>query len=96
MEDIQVIVAGITAEMKSFDARLKNLESMHEAINNLTISVTRLTERQTATEKMLASVAENVEEIKGKPAKRWDSVINTIIGILVGAFIGYLIHTTVS
>lgn len=32
---------------------------------------------------------EDIDELKSKPAKRWDAVVMTFVGSAIGAFIGY-------
>lgn len=91
MENLDVIVAELRATMKGFDERLRNLENMHTEIKNLTIGVTQLTERQSATEKAIEDVAKNVEELKDKPAKRWDTAIGVVVSVIITAFVTYII-----
>ena len=75
MDNVDVIVAELRATMKGFDARLKNLEDMHNELKNLTISVAKLTERQSSTERTIDEVAKNVKEIADKPGKRWETAV---------------------
>ena len=91
MDNVDVIVAELRATMKGFDARLKNLEDMHNELKNLTISVAKLTERQSSSEKTLEDVAKNVEELKDKPAKRWDTAIGVVVSVVITAFLTYII-----
>ena len=91
MENVNEIVAELRATMKGFDDRLKNLENMHTELKNLTISVAKLTERQSSSEKTLEDVAKNVEELKDKPAKRWDTAIGVIVSVVITAFLTYIL-----
>lgn len=91
MENVSEIVAELRATMKGFDDRLRNLENMHTELKNLTISVTKLTERQLSTEKTIEDVAKNVEELKDKPAKRWDTAIGVVVSVVITAFLTYIL-----
>ena len=60
-------------------------------MNKLAISLEQLTGKESATEKQVEGLAEDLKEIKEKPAKRWDTVIAAVISALIGAAIAYLI-----
>lgn len=72
------------------EGRIKKLEGEHEAIHQLATSIAVMTEKINSMNNTLNSVSEKVEEIENKPAKRWESVVTTIIGALVCAFIGWV------
>lgn len=42
-------------------------------------------------EKDKSSLADRLQEIEAKPAKRWDSMIDKIIMLVVGALVGYVL-----
>ena len=91
MENVSEIVAALKATMQSFDERLKNLENMHNELKNLTISVAKLTERQSSTERTIDEVAKNVKEIADKPGKRWETAVGVIVSVVITAFLTYII-----
>ena len=72
------------------EGRIKKLEGEHVAIHQLATSIAVMTEKINSMNNTLNSVSEKVEEIENNPAKRWESVVTTIIGALVGAFIGWV------
>lgn len=39
----------------------------------------------------LDQISEDVDELKSKPAKRWDNVTEKIIGIIVAAVLGFML-----
>ncbi len=39
----------------------------------------------------LEQISEDVDELKSKPAKRWDGIVEKIIGIIVAAVIGFML-----
>jgi chromosome segregation ATPase len=93
MDEVKILeaLARDSERLKSLDTRMTNLEKLTESVNRLAISLERLTAQQTATEQRVEAIAGDVEAIKEKPAKRWDTVIAAIISALVGAGIAFLI-----
>ena len=84
-------LARQSEQIKSLSDRMGNLEKLTESVNKLAISLERLTAKQSATERQVENLADDVESIKDKPAKRWEMVIAAVISALVGAGIALLI-----
>jgi chromosome segregation ATPase len=84
-------LARQSEQIKSLSDRMGNLEKLTESVNKLAISVERLTAQQAATDTQIETLTGDVNEIKSKPAKRWDTVIAAIISALIGAGITLLI-----
>lgn len=93
MDEAKILeaLARDSERIKALDARMGNLEKLTESVNKLAISLERLTAQQTATEQRVETLTSDVEEMKQKPAKRWDTVVAAIISALVGAGIALLI-----
>lgn len=89
--DIQEAVVRHQEQIKTLFERMGNLEKLTDSVHNLAISLERLTAQQSATESQVANLAADVDEIKGKPAKRWDMVVAAVISALVGAGIAFLV-----
>lgn len=85
------ILARHTEQIKTLFERLGNLEKLTESVNKMAISLERVTGKLTATEERVNHIADDVDEIKGKPGKRWDLVIAALISGLVGAGIAVLV-----
>ena len=84
-------VARQQEQIKTLFERMGNLEKLTDSVNKLAISLEQLTGKESATEKQVEGLAEDLKEIKGKPAKRWDTVFAAVISALVGAGIALLI-----
>ena len=84
-------VARQQEQIKTLFERMGNLEKLTDSVNKLAISLEQLTGKESATEKQVEGLAEDLKEIKEKPAKRWDTVIAAVISALIGAAIAYLI-----
>ena len=94
MESSDVLLGKVQTEIDGINKRLDKLEVVHDELKNLTIGVAKLTERQSATEKTLSDVAENVEEIKGRPGKRQETIVGILISVPLTAFLTYLVTMT--
>ncbi len=92
--EMQEVVAAIARQDEKINAladRMGNLEKLTESVNKLAISLERLTAKEAAVETRVGEIAEDVDDLKGKPAKRWETVIAAVISALVGAGIALLI-----
>ena len=90
-QEIGAALARQEEQIKGLARRMDNLEKLTESVNKLAISVERLTAQQAATDTQIETLTGDVNEIKAKPAKRWDTVIAAIISALIGAGITLLI-----
>lgn len=61
-------------------------ENMSEAVEEIKTTV-----KSMASSADVATVKEDVENLKAKPAKRWESVIDKVILVLVGAIAAYAV-----
>ena len=91
MESIEVTVGIIQQEVKDISRRLDNLEKLTDSVHDLAKSMVKLTEQQSSTDENVARIASDVDELKTKPAKRWESVVAALIAGVVGAFIGHFL-----
>ena len=89
--DIGAALARQEEQIKGLARRMDNLEKLTDSVNKLAISVERLTSQQAVTEGQITTLTGDVNELKEKPAKRWDTVVAAIISALVGAGIALLI-----
>lgn len=91
MDGLNETVVRISEQVSGIERRLDNLEKLTESVNKMALSLERLTTQQSATEEKITKVSDDVEEMKAKPAKRWDAVVASLIAGIVGAFIGFFI-----
>ena len=92
--EVQEIVAAIARQDEKINAladRMGNLEKLTESVNKLAISLERLTAKEAAVETRVGEIAEDVDDLKEKPVKRWETVVAAVISALVGAGIALLI-----
>ena len=91
MQEIGAALARQEEQIKGLARRMDNLEKLTESVNTLAKSVERLTVQQAQTDTQITTLTGDMNELKEKPAKRWDMVIAAIISALIGAGITLLI-----
>ena len=91
MNEIGAALARQEEQIKGLARRMDNLEKLTESVNTLAKSVERLTVQQAQTDTQITTLTGDMNELKEKPAKRWDMVIAAIISALIGAGITLLI-----
>lgn len=72
---------------KSNTHRLDKLEAATEALNKLAVSVEVMGTNLKNMDTTLQRLDKKVEEQEAKPGKRWDELVKTVIGIVVGALL---------
>lgn len=90
MEDINIQLGVMQQEIKDISRRMDNLEKLTASVYDLAASVKLLTANQKTTEENVAQIADDVDELKNRPAKRWEAVVAALIAGIVGAFVGRL------
>lgn len=93
MEEAEISkwISAVEQRSKSNSHRLEALEKQTEALNTLATSVAVIAEKVEATGEKVDGLCTDVQEIKQRPAKRWESVVVQVISILVAAALGYVL-----
>nr|DAW55249.1 MAG TPA: hypothetical protein [Caudoviricetes sp.] len=93
MEEAEISkwISAVEQRSKSNSHRLEALEKQTEALNTLATSVAVMAEKVEATGEKVDGLCTDVQEIKQRPAKRWESVVVQVISILVAAALGYVL-----
>lgn len=73
---------------KRNEGRIKKLEGETNVIHQLATSVAVMAEQMKSMNTKVDTMTEKVSELEGKPAKRWDALVASIISVVVGAVIG--------
>ena len=76
---------------KSNTRRLDKVEKWQADFGDLISTVKVLADREARVEKDVGEIKEAVQEIKEKPGKRWDGVVDKVIFTIVGAVVTYLL-----
>lgn len=73
------------------EGRIMKLEADHGVLHQLATSVAVMAEKLTTMNTNLDVLSHKVDELEGKPAKRWDGLVDKIIAVVAGAVIGALL-----
>ena len=84
-------ISRMEEQIKGLAKRMDNLEKLTESVSKLAISVERLTTQQKTMDTRITAMTEEVNEIRDRPAKNWQTVVAAVISALVGAGIALLI-----
>lgn len=97
-DEVLAAINKLTTEQARMGEQIKTLFNRQDEIKELTETVHKLAlsiERQglslKTTDQKVDSLKTDVDEIKAKPAKRWDSVVTLIITTVGGALLGFLL-----
>ena len=78
----------VEARSKSNAHRLDEVENRQDKFDELAVSIRILAEREKRVEEDVGEIKEDVKTLTAKPAKKWDSLMTTIMTGTVGAIIG--------
>lgn len=76
---------------KSNTKRLDEVEKRQDSLDDLVSTVKVLADREKRVEDDVSEIKGDVKEMKEKPGKRWESIVEKIILTIVGAALGFLI-----
>lgn len=76
---------------KSNTHRIDKLEANYEALRNLTTSVEVMASKLDTMSENLKAFSAKVEEQAAKPGKRWETVVEKVILLIVGGFVAFLL-----
>lgn len=71
------------------EGRIKKLEKESDVLHQLATSVALLAEQMKTMNTNVSALSSEVEELKEKPAKRWDGLVDKIIWAVAGAFLAF-------
>ena len=71
MNDFVAAIARQDEKINALADRMGNLEKLTESVNKLAISLERLIAKEAAVETRVSEIAEDVDDLKEKPVKRW-------------------------
>lgn len=75
---------------KSNRHRMDKIEAKQNLLEELVSSVKVLATRQENVENDVKEIKSSVKAIEIKPGKRWETIVETAIGFVVAAFLGFI------
>lgn len=89
--DLDERVTRHTEQIKTCFDQIDETRSMAESVHKLATTVEILALELKSTNKKMDRLTQEVEEIKEKPAKRWDSVVGIFITAVATAIVTFLL-----
>ena len=72
------------------EGRSKKLEGESSVLHQLATSVAVMAEQMKTMNKSVSALADEVEDLKEKPGKRWDGLVDKFIWAVAAALMGFL------
>lgn len=88
-EQIAMKLQEISDRTLRNEGRIKKLEGENSVLHQLATSVAVMAEQLKNMNKSVTTLTNEVEEMKGKPGKRWDGLVDKIIWAVAAALIGF-------
>ena len=87
MTDTENIIQRITANEQAIKSAQHQIDEMKE----LTNSIHELASEVKFMRNDLNKVQNDIDEIRSKPAKRYDTIVNTVITAITSGLVGFLL-----
>ena len=91
MDDIAIKLQETTDRSLRNESRIEKLETDQKALSELALSVQELATNQVNMKDDLTQIKKDVRSLITLPTKRWNSVVDKVITLLVGAFVAWLL-----
>ena len=91
LEEVAIKLQETTDRSLRNEGRIKKLESENDVLHNLATSVAVMAEQLKTMNSSVATLTSEVEEIKEKPAKRWDTLVEKVVWAVAAAVISFLL-----
>lgn len=91
MEELAIKLQETTDRSLRNEARIQKLETDQKALSELALSVQELATNQVNMKDDLTQIKKDVRSLITLPAKRWNSVVEKVITLIVGAFVAWLL-----
>lgn len=83
--------SNFEGRLTKVETKVEELEKRQDNLDDLVITVKTLATREENVEADVKEIKSDVKDIVSKPAKRWDTIIASIITAIVAGIIGYLL-----
>lgn len=73
------------------EGRIKKLEGENAVLHKLATSVAVMAEQMKTMNNSVSTLTKEVEELKDKPGKRWEGIVDKIVWAVLAAVIAFLL-----
>ena len=91
MDNLAIKLQETTDRSVRNESRIEKLETDQKALSELALSVQELATNQVNMKDDLTQIKKDVRSLITLPTKRWNSVVDKVITLLVGAFVAWLL-----
>lgn len=91
LNEIQKEQARMSEQIKGALKRIDEQKALTESVHKLATSVELLASAQKQTERKVDSLSDDVEEMKQKPAKKWDNASAVIVTAIITAILTFIL-----
>lgn len=78
-------------QIKTAFNRIDELNALTDSVHKLATAIEVMASAQKSTEKKVDALSRDLEEIKGKPAKRWEDTARTVFELVLAAVVGVVL-----
>ena len=89
--EIEHRLTEVEERSKSNTYRLAEVEKRQDNLDDLVSTVKVLAVREENVENDVKEIKSDVKSLTGKPAKRWDNLVNQVISILIAGVVGFIL-----
>lgn len=91
LECILTAQARIEERLDNTNRRVDELRKLTESVQSLALSTQAIAGKQDALSTSFAALRNDVDDLKTKPAKRWDSAVTVVITVVITAVATFLL-----
>ena len=89
--EIEHRLTEVEERSKSNTYRLAEVEKRQDNLDDLVSTVKVLAVREENVENDVKEIKSDVKSLTGKPAKKWDNLVNQVISIIVAGVVGFIL-----
>ncbi len=78
-------------QIKTAFNQIEDVRSLADSVHKLATATEVMAAAQKATENKVDRMAGELEEIKGKPAKNWETTVRTVLELVLAAVVGLVL-----
>lgn len=78
-------------QLKTAFNQIEDVRALTGSVHELATSVRLLTETQKTTERKIDGLARDVDELKQKPARNWESTVRTVFELVLAAVVALVL-----
>ena len=90
-KELEHRLTEVEERSKSNKHRLDDVEKRQDNLDDLVSTVKVLAVREENVENDVKEIKSDVKSLTGKPAKKWDNLVNQVISILVAGIVGFIL-----